>query len=189
LVLPVQVYGVGGSSSATVPEASVDLTLTSVAGSALIAAANPAVSALLPASGADTIAKNKALNALAAATNLHNQAQYTQAIAKWLEAIELVAGITSVDASAAHSALAWALQASTVALGTSSAQSGRNQVNWIERGPGQQAGSGTASTVDQSIRGSGSSDPRPGSPGSAAGGMRGACMAQTSQPVVGPCAR
>ena len=76
----------------------------------------PTVDAVDPAAASDKGNKSKALAAAAGAIALHRQGSYEAAIVQWLASADALAAIKSADATAARSAVALAMEASTDAL-------------------------------------------------------------------------
>lgn len=113
--LPLAVYSVPQGPVAQLLHSQV-LSLNVAADAAQLQAALPAVQALAPTRASERSSKNAAIAAINNALALNAQGRYTDAIAQWTAAANALIGITSADTSAARTAVARALRASTGAL-------------------------------------------------------------------------
>ena len=116
--VPLSVYSLPAAGSSLAPKlrasASVDLDVQ--AAQSLLDQVASTVNALAPPAPSDGHHRAKALSAVNEALALHGQGSYEQAITQWIAAADALIGIESADTTAARSAVALALEASTDAL-------------------------------------------------------------------------
>jgi hypothetical protein len=136
--VPVQVFstGQGSGTSSSQLQATYSFSINAIASNTLIAKALPAVQALLPVPAAERNAKTRAITAITSATSLHNQARYSEAIVKWIDAANELLSLTSLSNTSANSATqaAYAAARTAVALALEASTDGQCQALMCLRG-------------------------------------------------------